>query len=142
MKKTVIIFFLGVFTLPIFGQNSRQTKEIKIRYDNIFKIFNICISGCSTTFDKDKTYSWYSEITQDVKETKGGAGGKLLHGNYKSYYKNGDLFQTTNYFLGLEDGTFTQWDEFGNINFIQKQDKGVTIYSYVKPLIKKTNKQI
>ncbi len=42
--------------------------------------------------DVDLTYHWYT--SQKIMETKGGFDGKLLHGTYRSFYLNDQLFES------------------------------------------------
>ncbi|MDF2456904.1 MAG: hypothetical protein K0R51_2897, partial [Cytophagaceae bacterium] len=86
---------------------------------------------------KDKyRYYWYA--AHDIKITRGGFDGKLLHGIYtefyhdkelkvkgtfkkglkkgswKSWYRNGQLTEILHYKKGFRHGTFTQFDQDGN----------------------------
>lgn len=127
MIQIINVLTLTCLTLVSYGQTTIQTKEVKIRYTNGFKAFNICTSGCITAFDDNKEYFWYTEFS-NIKSTKGGSGGNLLHGNYKYYDENGNLRQDLNYYLGLEDGYEKRWDSLGNIIWQEKWIKGESIY--------------
>lgn len=123
----IIILSLSLLTIQSYEQSPIQTKEIKIPYTNGYEVFNICSSGCSTTFDDKKEYFWYNEFSK-IKSTKGGSGGSLLHGNYKFYDENGNLRQDKYYYLGLSDGSEKTWDSLGNITSQYKYSKGDIIY--------------
>lgn len=127
MRQTISILTLFLLTIVSYGQTAIQTKEIKIQYTNGNEIFKICTSGCPTSFDDKKEYFWYTEFS-NIKSTKGGSGGSLLHGNYKFYDENGNLRQDKNYYLGLPDGSEKNWDSLGNIKSQTKYSKGVIIY--------------
>jgi antitoxin component YwqK of YwqJK toxin-antitoxin module len=128
MIKKILIFVSFLLTFQSYGQTPIQTREIKIPYsDGYIELFNVCISGCQTTFDDTKEYFWYTEFS-NIKSTKGGSGGSLLHGNYKLYDKNGSLLKDKNYFLGLQDGSAKTWDSTGNITELYKYSKGDMVY--------------
>lgn len=128
MRRAFLFLFILLSTFQMYGQTSIQTKEIKIQYSNGYEVFKICNSGCTTTFDDNKEYFWYTEFS-NIKSTKGGSGGSLLHGNYKFYDENGNMRQDKNYFLGLPDGNEKNWDSVGNITSQSKYSKGILVYS-------------
>lgn len=127
MKKPIYLLLLTFLTNISYGQTTIQTKEIKIQYINGNELFNICTTGCATTFEDNKEYFWCTEFST-IKSTKGGSGGNLLHGNYKHYDENGNLRQYKNYYLGLLDGDTKDWDSLGNITSKAKYSKGNIIY--------------
>jgi antitoxin component YwqK of YwqJK toxin-antitoxin module len=131
MKNEILSLSIFVLTLQVYGQTSIKIKEIKIPYTNGYEVFNICSSGCSTTFDDNKEYYWYTEFSK-VKSTKGGSGGNLLHGNYKFYDENGNLRMDKNYYLGLSEGSEKNWDSLGNITSQYRYSKGDMIYMKFK----------
>lgn len=122
---TICIFIL--FSYSSYCQTSIQTKEVKIQYSNGYEIFRVCKTGCSVNYDDKKEYSWYTEFS-NIKTTKGGSGGNLLHGNYKFYDELGNLRQDKNYHLGLPDGSEKNWDSLGNITSQAKYNKGTMVY--------------
>lgn len=139
LKSTSFLLFLIIQSTLLVAQVKTQTTKttntkniiktipIKIEYSNGLELFNICKSGCSTTFDENKEYFWYSEYSK-VQSTKGGNGGKLLHGNYKFFRTDGGLAEEKNYELGLLNGYSTSWDSNGTIYSKIKYTKGKMTY--------------
>jgi len=113
MKFIGTVFIIAYYPLILLGQTC-QTEEIKLRYSNGFEVFNICATNPTFKFDEKKEYFWYTEFS-NIKSTKGGCGGKLLHGNYKFYDEDGNLRLDKNYLLGILDGNEVSWDSVGDI---------------------------
>lgn len=127
MKKLFNILTFTLLAFASYGQTSIQTKEVKILYTNGYEIFRVCIVGCTVSYDDKKEYFWYTEFS-NIKSTKGGSGGSLLHGNYKFYDEQGNLRQDKNYYLRLPDGSKKNWDSLGNITSQTKYNKGKIVY--------------
>lgn len=127
MRKTIFGLLLSLLSTIALSQSSYQTKEIKITYSNAVEVFNVCVNNPTFTYDDKEEYFWYTEFSK-IKSTWGGTGGKLLHGNYKLYNENGSLIADYNYFLGLKNGVFKQWDSVGNITRTEKYEKGKLVY--------------
>lgn len=74
-----------------------------------------------TILDKEKTlfvgnkrdYQWYK--SNKVMTTKGGQGGRLLHGHYKEHYLSKGLKSKGKYYRGLRQGKWKYWYESGMI---------------------------
>ncbi len=112
-------------------------------------------------------YNWYAQ--HDIKETKGGFDGKLLHGQYtefyaskdlkkkgiiknglktgkwKSWHKNGQLSEIWHYKNGLKHGKFIQFNEQGNYTskgkYIKGKKKREKLSKEIKAEMKKAEKQ-
>ena len=54
--KTFLFILITFSTASAFGQKI-QTKEIKITYTNGIKVFDVCISNPSISFDEKKEYN-------------------------------------------------------------------------------------
>ncbi|MBW1613261.1 MAG: hypothetical protein JRJ57_04665 [Deltaproteobacteria bacterium] len=98
-----------------------------MKYSDGFEIFNVCTSNPDITISDDMEYFWYTEFA-NIKSTKGGVGGSLLHGNYKFFDIDGDLRIDMNYKLGIEHGNETRWDSVGNIISKSTYDNGILKY--------------
>ncbi|NLP59315.1 retropepsin-like aspartic protease [Lutibacter sp. B1] len=107
--------------------NSKENKEITIKYKNGVEVFNINLGNEQHNYKEDKEYFWYTEFSK-IKSTKGGSGGNLLNGNYKFYDENGNLLIDENYSMGLKDGDRKKWDEKGELTEINKYEDGVSVY--------------
>jgi hypothetical protein len=108
-------------------------------------------------------YCWYAQ--HDIKETRGGFDGKVLHGEYtefygtkelkkkgyfkngmktgkwKSWYINGQLFEIAYYKHGLRNGKFYRYNELGTLVTEGKYRKGVLVVKKEKQKKEKKSKQ-
>lgn len=126
------IMFVILLTNNLSAQTV-QTEKKTIRYTDALEVFNVCLSNpSSVTFNDDKEYYWYNPDFNSIKSSKGGCGGKLLHGNYKLYDEKGNLKADFNFYLGLRHGDGKQWDAEGNITKTTHHTKGVCDYSKFK----------
>ena len=68
-------------------------------------------------------YHWHH--ANKIMKTQGGYGGNLLHGDYNSFYKNGQLKESGRFVLGLKHGKWTEWTSDGYIYKIVHWNKGI-----------------
>lgn len=61
----------------------------------------------------EKTYTWYS--TNMLHTTMGGYSGKLLYGQFTTFFPNKSLSERGNYAFGMKDGIWKSWYENGNL---------------------------
>ncbi|HEX8514823.1 MAG TPA: hypothetical protein VF868_01400 [Bacteroidia bacterium] len=73
--------------------------------------------------NKDLYYSWY--ISNKIIETQGGFEGKILDGNYTSFYSSNNLKEKGVFFKGLKNGEWITWYEDGKIQSVKNWKKGV-----------------
>lgn len=66
--------------------------------------------------DAELTYHWYT--SQKIMETKGGFDGKLLHGTYRSFYLNDQLFESGEFKYGVKTGEWRTWYGDGKLKEI------------------------
>jgi antitoxin component YwqK of YwqJK toxin-antitoxin module len=134
MKITLII--LNIITISTYSYSQQQKATIltelkTIQYKNGREVFNVCKSDQKLNYNEDLEYYWYNEFSK-IKSSKGGAGGKLMHGKYQYFDGKGDLTQEANFYLGLKDGIQKTWDSVGKINETYKFIKGKLVYSKLK----------
>lgn len=67
-------------------------------------------------------YTWLKN--QKVLTTQGGYSGKLLHGNYESFYPNKNLKEKGKFSYGLKNGTWLYWRKDGSIKKSEYWKKG------------------
>lgn len=79
--------------------------------------------------DVDLTYHWYT--SQKIMETKGGYDGKLLHGTYRSFYLNDQLFESGEFKYGVKSGEWKNWYPDGKLKEITNWKKGRKNGSYM-----------
>ena len=128
MKKLLFLFLL--ISNLTFGQNIK-TEKATFTYSDGKAFFNICTAEHKIEFDENLEYRWYNEYS-GIQKSKGGAGGKLLHGKYQSFNDKGVLRYENHYFLGLQNGVQKEWDNDGNLVKKYKYKKGERYYSKFK----------
>lgn len=122
-----ITTFVFILCSSLLSAQTCPTEPVTLRYSNGHEVFNVCRDDPNMTFEDDKEYYWYTEFSK-IKSTKGGAGGQLLHGEYKFFDAQGNLIKNQNFKLGLEHGKGKVWDEKGNIIEISEKQEGEYLY--------------
>lgn len=69
-----------------------------------------------------KYYFWYS--ANDIKRTRGGYDGKLLHGAYTEFFPDKNLKQKGMFRYGLKKGVWKTWYHSGEIESVVRWRKG------------------
>jgi hypothetical protein len=67
-------------------------------------------------------YHWYSD--NDIKETDGGFDGRLLHGEYKSFYLDKNLREQGTFRHGLKEDEWKTWFPGGRLHELAYYKKG------------------
>ena len=70
----------------------------------------------------DREYYWVR--AQALHRTQGGAGGTVLHGDYKAYHPNGQLQTAGCFKKGLKHGEWRSWRSDGNLEWIERWRSG------------------
>jgi hypothetical protein len=88
--------------------------------------------------DPGATYYWYS--MNKILGTQGGYEGKLLDGQYDSFYYNNNLKEQGFYKKGLPNGAWKKWDSTGTLSEITLWHRGYkegkqTMYGWSKDAI-------
>jgi antitoxin component YwqK of YwqJK toxin-antitoxin module len=110
MEHTEIKEFL--LTRPT-GKMTRTTKSGTV-IEN-YSVINGNKDGTLRRYDRGGT-----RLFDEINYTNG-----ILHGERRSWWKNGKLMYYKNYRDGCEDGVFTNWYESGKISFIMPYTNGV-----------------
>lgn len=138
------IRFLGVLVAGIFAacnalaqNNSFAQKDINIPV-NQRVILNypeyVVYADVLTTENKvkpsdDLFYFWFG--ANDIKRTRGGFDGKLLHGTYSEFYLNKNLREKGVFKFGLKNGEWKRWYINGELQEITLWKKGVQHGKYI-----------
>ncbi|WP_448698213.1 toxin-antitoxin system YwqK family antitoxin [Mucilaginibacter sp. AW1-3] len=69
--------------------------------------------GSGPELETDRSYYWYS--AGKIKITQGGFSGKLLNGQYSSFYLNQNLREQGLFKKGLKDAVWKSWSENGTL---------------------------
>lgn len=125
--KVPVLSFILLFAFSVSAQRFVEPDKMKA--------FNITVNYPDYTVktqmlkepkqfkpDVDLTYHWYT--AQKIMETKGGFDGKLLHGTYRSFYLNDQLFESGEFKYGVKSGEWKNWYPDGKLKEITNWKKG------------------
>ena len=104
----------------LFGQADitlRHSSDEVYDYD-----YHIYMKDKSIKYEDTLTYFWFK--SQKIHSSQGNAGGKVLHGDYLAYYKNGQLAMRGQFEKGLKEGEWKEWREDGSIKRICTYSNG------------------
>jgi hypothetical protein len=137
--------FAGTKNIPVrkasYGEQSK-TYIVYINYAD-YSVHASVLSDASKIQPKiGYTYYWYTD--NDIKQTDGGYDGKLLHGEYKSFYLNKNLKEQGMFSHGLKEGIWKTWFPNGRIHEIIHYNKSrqhgfYELYDEEGNLISKSN---
>jgi hypothetical protein len=122
----IIIAFL--LTVPIIATAQKgfelpSGQRVVLNYIDHVVYANILHEESKIHVNDNKYYYWYN--ANDIKITRGGYDGKLLHGNYTEYYPNKNLKQKGEFKYGLKVGEWREWNISGEFDQISNWKKGV-----------------
>lgn len=84
-----------------------------------YVIYAEILSDGTRSRPRDKSfYHWYS--ANDIKRTRGGYDGKLLHGKYTEFYADKDLKVKGNFRKGIKRGKWKTWHPDGQYDQVVK----------------------
>lgn len=86
---------------------------------------NVLMLATKKKNNKEKTYASYNN--NSIHLVPGNNSGKLLHGNYKSLYPNGDIKTIGQYSYGLKNGNWVNYYPNGNVQSSLKYKDSDTI---------------
>ncbi len=119
-----------------------NTFTVYINFENHSVRANVLYEAGKIKSKMGHIYYWYAN--NDIKKTDGGFDGKLLHGEYKSFYRNMNLKEQGSFSYGLKDGAWKSWYEDGKIHELGNYKKGKeqgeqAIYDAQGNIVSKTN---
>ncbi len=131
LKHIVVVFCFLVFAISAqtYTEPSKQKKfNITVNHDDYTVKTQMLSHNKDIKINNERTYMWYS--SQKIMETKGGFEGKLIHGQYTSFYLNNQLREqgTVNY--GLKDKEWKYWYPDGQLREIITWKNGVKNGTY------------
>jgi len=83
----------------------------------------------------DRYYYWF--LNNMIHSTQGGYNGQLLNGHYISFYPDKNLKEEGNFKKGLKDGEWKTWNRNGDLTNVTNWDEGVAVPDSQKPFWKK-----
>ena len=122
MKK--ILFFILILGNSIFAQQQpEKTSLLSINFPDRSVKFEVLNIKKNIRTNENLTYYWCA--FNKILETKGGYGGKVLHGNYTAFYLSENLEEKGRFDYGLKNGKWTVWYENGQIKEIISWSNGM-----------------
>lgn len=121
---TTCILIAGIFLQSKDVPGKSNTFTVYINYEEYAVRANVLYEAHKVKTKMGHFYYWYSN--NDIKKTDGSFDGKLLHGEYKSFFRNMNLREEGKFNYGLKDGTWKSWYMDGNIHEVSNYKKGKT----------------
>lgn len=139
--------FLLMVSLSI-GQAQQYDKRFHIARDKVIvnlteSVVYASILPVKSKFQPrdDRYYHWFA--VNDIKRTRGGYDGKLLHGVCKEFFLNKNLKQVGKYRKGIKTGRWKEWYYNGEYKDITSYKKGLkskyTLYNEQGNITEKGN---
>jgi hypothetical protein len=101
-----------------------DTYTVYINFENYSVRANVLYDAKKVKVKTGRVYYWYAN--NDIKNTDGSFDGKLLHGEYKSFFRDMGLKEQGNFKYGLKEGEWKSWFNDGKIHEIKNFAKGKT----------------
>jgi len=115
--------FLFLIPLATFAQRStlkqpmfkdlRVVNTITKSYRDSTCVFHVAAIDDDVKPDITKRYFWYHQ--GEIKNTQGNFTGKLLHGTYEKFDRDGTLLEKGSFDNGVKDGEWFDWYSNGNM---------------------------
>ncbi|HNR20929.1 MAG TPA: hypothetical protein PKN75_12580 [Bacteroidia bacterium] len=124
VNQLLILVYLSGTTLHLKAQvNKTENGFIYVTNANEKLKFEVTAKiPTGKLFKPELTYYWYSY--NQVHQTTGGADGKLLHGEFSSYFSDNNIKEKGNFRFGLKHGTWKEWDTKGLIKKVAHYKHG------------------
>jgi hypothetical protein len=97
---------------PMF-KDLKVTNSITKSYRDSTCVFHVAVIDENFRTDISKRYFWYHQ--GELRTTQGNFTGKLLHGTYEKFDRDGRLLEKGNFDNGLKSGQWVSWYSTGNI---------------------------
>lgn len=126
MKHPYILLFFfmasGLFAQRAIEPSKMSAFNIVINYPEHTVKTQILKDNKKINARENMTYNWYA--SNQLKESKGGYDGKLLHGYYKCFFLNGNLKESGEFNYGIKCGKWISWYPSGQIREVIYWKKG------------------
>ncbi len=124
--KSLLLFLIMATAFPSVAQKALKDFYLKRRLTQggLQYEFSVLDEDKHGVFHykKNKYYFWYK--AQSVMSTQGESAGVLLHGEFESFYSNGQLFEKGEFKRGLKKGEWMHWRNDGSLIFTEDWSKG------------------
>jgi hypothetical protein len=133
MNKLIFFILLFLSVAQVYGQKIDYPlgNRVTINYLDHMVYAHFTREDKTISVDDDKYYYWFA--ANDIKKTRGGYDGKILHGLYTAFYMNKNLKEKGKFHYGLKKGEWKEWYMNGELkekNFYKKgtKSKSFTLY--------------
>jgi hypothetical protein len=121
--NALFILITGMF-LPVNGiPEKTSTYTVYINFKDYTVRANLLYDAGKVKAKNGHVYYWY--INNDIKKTDGSFDGKLLHGEYKSFFLDMNLKEQGVFNYGLKEGIWKSWFANGKIHEISMYKNGL-----------------
>jgi hypothetical protein len=129
----LLSFFLGVFSSAQAQRKYlRQVVHDRVVVnspDSTVVTYVWPVGNKEVEAEEEKVYYWYK--ADKVRTSRGGFGGKVLHGDYTSFYIDQNLKEKGKFVKGLKVGTWKAWYPNGELKEIMHWKKGQRNGSFI-----------
>jgi hypothetical protein len=130
--------------IPVTNGKSEKsgTYTVYINFENYSVRANVLHDAPKMKAKMGRMYYWY--VNNDIKKTDGSFDGRLLHGEYKSFFRDMNLREQGNFKYGLKEGEWKTWYNDGKIHEIAIYNNGKEhgtqeLYDTEGNIVSKTN---
>ena len=115
MIQKILFFFSLLFLLHSCKDQYRLDVKQTLRLSNLDSTVESGFTAANNIkkYDEDKTYYWTDRYK--IFQTQGFASDLVLDGEFRIYYRSGQLFEKGNFKNGLKSGLWLLWNENGSL---------------------------
>lgn len=123
MKKLLLIILLSGLGCSPAIQPVKNTMEVKLFGKDFYATMWVLTQTTAPVKpEPGKFYHWYYNNSLHI--TQGDFSGKLVHGQFQSFYKNDNLKEKGNFRYGLKEGLWQNWYQNGNYSALSHWEEG------------------
>lgn len=128
MKKLFYLVFILFYCNTLWAQYLKAEKELVtnrviVNSSDSTIYAEVWTDAHTIKANQRKTYYWFK--SGQIRNTRGGYDGKLLHGYYKSFYLDKNLKEAGSFKKGIKTGKWIRWYQNGEINQVAWWDNGL-----------------
>jgi hypothetical protein len=139
----VMCFFIAGGIPATNGKSEKSaTYTVYINFENYSVRADVLHDASKVKAKTGRMYYWY--VNNDIKKTDGSFDGRLLHGEYKSFFRDMNLKEQGNFKYGLKEGEWKTWYSDGKMREIaiynNGKEQGIQeLYDAEGNIVSKTN---
>lgn len=129
MTRILFLFFFIIATFSYGQSGVKSTYMAYVNYpDYSVKVEVNSLASTKIHAKEELEYYWYA--SNKIFKTKGGYDGKILSGNYTSFYLSNNLKEKGSFKGGLKNGVWISWFENGMMHEKMSWKKGLARGEY------------